>query len=219
MTHRLGEDGKQRLSSLFQGQRAQRLCVRHYYRRRIAHKYRSLPIRYRPTCLYLHLPIAHRERRWLRRLSIGDQGSVVLIRLYIPLMDKESSVISGLSQLTKAAMWKRNEIDREFHETESTEWVLPEKATPVRISWPRVETLGPRATWTMMFSSKPLNPTQLQSRLKRYPALFGIPFLVIIVGASFGLQTFTQTRYDLQDQKVQQVWHFPVEPPHVLNIS
>jgi len=44
----------------------------------------------------------------------------VLIRLYIPLMDKGSSVISGLSQLTKAAMWKRNEIDREFHETEST---------------------------------------------------------------------------------------------------
>ncbi|OJA10462.1 hypothetical protein AZE42_05717 [Rhizopogon vesiculosus] len=56
-----------------------------------------------------------------------------------------------------------------------------------------------------MFSSKPLNPTPLQSRLKRHPSLFGIPFLVIIVGASFGLQTFMQTRYDLQDQKVQQI--------------
>ncbi|EGN95816.1 hypothetical protein SERLA73DRAFT_38982, partial [Serpula lacrymans var. lacrymans S7.3] len=28
-----------------------------------------------------------------------------------------------------------------------------------------------------------------------------------IVGASFGLQSFTQTRYDLQDQKVKQVTH------------
>lgn len=62
-------------------------------------------------------------------------------------MDKGASVISGLSQSTKAAMWKRNEIDREFHETESADkiWrVLPEKATPVRISWPRL--LASRAT-------------------------------------------------------------------------
>jgi len=26
--------------------------------------------------------------------------------------------------------------------------------------------------------------------------LFGIPFLILIVGGSFGLQSFTQTRYD-----------------------
>ncbi|KAG1827602.1 cytochrome c oxidase assembly protein COX16-domain-containing protein [Suillus subaureus] len=57
----------------------------------------------------------------------------------------------------------------------------------------------------MPFSSNPVNPSPLQSRLKRHPALFGVPFLLIIVGASFGLQTFTQTRYDLQDQKVKQI--------------
>ncbi|KAG1788281.1 cytochrome c oxidase assembly protein COX16-domain-containing protein [Suillus variegatus] len=57
----------------------------------------------------------------------------------------------------------------------------------------------------MPFSSKPINPSPLHSRLKRNPALFGVPFLLIIIGASFGLQTFTQTRYDLQDQKVKQM--------------
>ncbi|KAG2135213.1 cytochrome c oxidase assembly protein COX16-domain-containing protein [Suillus bovinus] len=57
----------------------------------------------------------------------------------------------------------------------------------------------------MPFPSKPVNLSPFQSRLKRYPALFGIPFLLIVVGASFGLQTFTQTRYDLQDHKVKQM--------------
>lgn len=41
--------------------------------------------------------------------------------------------------------------------------------------------------------------------IKKYPALFGVPFVLLMVGASFGLTTFTQTRYDLHDQKVQQV--------------
>jgi Cytochrome c oxidase assembly protein COX16 len=55
------------------------------------------------------------------------------------------------------------------------------------------------------FPSRPLNKSPLYRRLKRHPALFGVPFLLVMVGASFGLQTFTQTRYDLHNQKVTQV--------------
>jgi hypothetical protein len=77
-----------------------------------------------------------------------------------------------------------------------------EKAINFGFFHPRGTELSSHA---IMFPSKPFNPTPFQSRLKRYPALFGIPFIIIIVGASFGLQAFTQTRYDLQDQKVQQV--------------
>lgn len=55
------------------------------------------------------------------------------------------------------------------------------------------------------FPRNPLNPHPLHNLLRKQPLLFGIPFLVIIVGASFGLESFTQTRYDLQDQKVQKV--------------
>jgi hypothetical protein len=55
------------------------------------------------------------------------------------------------------------------------------------------------------FASKPLNKSPLYRRLKKHPALFGVPFLLVMVGASFGLQTFTQTRYDLHSQKVTQV--------------
>jgi len=35
--------------------------------------------------------------------------------------------------------------------------------------------------------------------------MFGVPFLLLMVGASFGLQAFTQTRYDLHSQKVTQM--------------
>ncbi|TXT03885.1 hypothetical protein VHUM_04308 [Vanrija humicola] len=35
--------------------------------------------------------------------------------------------------------------------------------------------------------------------------MFGLPFLSIVVVSSFALKTFTQTRYDLNDQKVQSV--------------
>jgi cytochrome c oxidase assembly protein subunit 16 len=55
------------------------------------------------------------------------------------------------------------------------------------------------------FTSRPLNRSPLHRQLKKHPALFGIPFLLIMVGASFGLQAFTQTRYDLHSQKVTQV--------------
>lgn len=54
------------------------------------------------------------------------------------------------------------------------------------------------------FQSNPLNSSPLQQNLKRRPALFGLSFVLIMVGASFGLQSFTQTRYDLQDKKIRQ---------------
>ncbi|KAI0263453.1 cytochrome c oxidase assembly protein COX16-domain-containing protein, partial [Gloeopeniophorella convolvens] len=56
-----------------------------------------------------------------------------------------------------------------------------------------------------VFPSKSLNQSSLHQRLKRNPALFGVPFLLVMVGASFALQSFTQTRYDLHSQKVSQV--------------
>ena len=55
------------------------------------------------------------------------------------------------------------------------------------------------------FQTNPLNPNPIHTLLRKHPSLFGVPFVLIIVGASFGLQQFTQTRYELQDQKVQNV--------------
>ncbi|RUP49496.1 cytochrome c oxidase assembly protein COX16-domain-containing protein [Jimgerdemannia flammicorona] len=59
------------------------------------------------------------------------------------------------------------------------------------------------------FPSKPLNPTALTSfshRVKRNPLLFfGLPFMLTVVGASFGLSHLTQTRYDVRDQTMKVV--------------
>ncbi|KAG6889862.1 hypothetical protein C0992_003758 [Termitomyces sp. T32_za158] len=55
-----------------------------------------------------------------------------------------------------------------------------------------------------VFPSKPWKETPLNKTIKKYPGLFGVPFVLIIVAASYGLSTFTQTRYDLHDQKVKQ---------------
>ncbi|TBU35400.1 cytochrome c oxidase assembly protein COX16-domain-containing protein [Dichomitus squalens] len=52
------------------------------------------------------------------------------------------------------------------------------------------------------FPSNPLNEAAYSRLFRRYPALFGVPFVLLIVGASFGMQQFTQTRYDLHSQKV-----------------
>ncbi|KIO29183.1 hypothetical protein M407DRAFT_173046 [Tulasnella calospora MUT 4182] len=56
-----------------------------------------------------------------------------------------------------------------------------------------------------VFPSRPYNPNapsnRINSVLRKYPLLFGGPFIGIIVIASFGLSSFTQTRYDLQKQK------------------
>ncbi|GAA6030698.1 hypothetical protein JCM8097_006277 [Rhodosporidiobolus ruineniae] len=55
-----------------------------------------------------------------------------------------------------------------------------------------------------MFASKPINPSQLTTSLRRRPfLLFGAPFLLTVVLSSFALSSFTQTRYDYRDQKVQ----------------
>ena len=55
------------------------------------------------------------------------------------------------------------------------------------------------------FPSNPLKSNPVHRVLRKYPALFGVPFVIIIVGASYAMQTFTQTRYDLHDKKVTQV--------------
>ncbi|KAK7694103.1 hypothetical protein QCA50_003679 [Cerrena zonata] len=55
------------------------------------------------------------------------------------------------------------------------------------------------------FQSNPINTSTVHRKLRKHPAWFGIPFLAIMIGASYGLQTFTQTRFDLADQKVKQV--------------
>ncbi|KAG6841393.1 hypothetical protein C0991_011557 [Blastosporella zonata] len=56
-----------------------------------------------------------------------------------------------------------------------------------------------------VFPSRPRGDTPLNKTIKKYPGLFGVPFVLIIVAASYGLSTFTQTRYDLHDSKVKQV--------------
>lgn len=55
------------------------------------------------------------------------------------------------------------------------------------------------------FQTNRLNATPVYILLRKRPSLFGVPFVLLIVGASFGMQQFTQTRYDLQDQKVRNV--------------
>ncbi|KAI5122197.1 hypothetical protein M0805_002686 [Coniferiporia weirii] len=51
------------------------------------------------------------------------------------------------------------------------------------------------------FPSNPLRQNGLNGTFRKYPALFGVPFVLIVVGASFAMTTFTQTRYDLQNQR------------------
>ena len=55
------------------------------------------------------------------------------------------------------------------------------------------------------FSSRPLNVSRVNRSIKRNPAPFGVPFILLMVVASYGLTSFTQIRYDLHNQKVQQV--------------
>jgi len=65
-----------------------------------------------------------------------------------------------------------------------------------------------------VFSSKRYTPSarggsngnaSLNKIIRRNPILFGGPFLFLIVGGSFALQSFTQTRYDLYNSKTNQV--------------
>ena len=63
-----------------------------------------------------------------------------------------------------------------------------------------------RPLWEMtLFSSRPLRQNSINRVVKKHPSLFGIPFLILMVAASYGLTPFTQTRYDLHDQKVKNV--------------
>ena len=61
------------------------------------------------------------------------------------------------------------------------------------------------------FESRPLAGSEstfssrLNGVLRKNPALFGVPFIVIIVGASFGLSSLTQLKYDHSHKKVRQV--------------
>lgn len=56
------------------------------------------------------------------------------------------------------------------------------------------------------FGSRSTRPNPLLNSVRRHPfAMFGLPFLSIVVLSSYALETFTQTRYDLDNQKVQAV--------------
>lgn len=57
-----------------------------------------------------------------------------------------------------------------------------------------------------VFTSRPLNSSKVNRAVKKNPALFGVPFVLLMVAASYGLTTFTQTRYDLHDSKIKQVF-------------
>ncbi|KAF8498358.1 cytochrome c oxidase assembly protein COX16-domain-containing protein [Gautieria morchelliformis] len=53
-----------------------------------------------------------------------------------------------------------------------------------------------------IFSHKPYKTF---NTIHRHPSWFGIPFVLLIVAASFGLQNLTQTRYELQARRVHEV--------------
>jgi len=59
------------------------------------------------------------------------------------------------------------------------------------------------------FEARPLGPKTrtltINATLKKHPALFGLPFLLIIVGASFGLKHLTETRYEARNERTTQV--------------
>lgn len=56
------------------------------------------------------------------------------------------------------------------------------------------------------FSRKSLKSNPFMSAVRRHPfAFFGLPFLSLVVFSSYALETFTQTRYNHNDYKVQAV--------------
>ncbi|WVO15254.1 hypothetical protein L204_102910 [Cryptococcus depauperatus] len=57
----------------------------------------------------------------------------------------------------------------------------------------------------MPFPSRRLSsPNPLFEKARKHPfALFGLPFMFIIVSSSFALTHFTQTKYDYQESKVK----------------
>jgi len=70
------------------------------------------------------------------------------------------------------------------------------------------------------FDSKPLNTTPLNNKLRRNPLLFGVPFVLIMVVASYALVPFAQTKYELQDRRISKVRLKPsVMPPKIPNFT
>jgi cytochrome c oxidase assembly protein subunit 16 len=60
----------------------------------------------------------------------------------------------------------------------------------------------------MSFSSKPFNSSGtagFNNFLRRNPVFFGLPFILIIVGASFGLKRLTNVGVEKKDTKVTAV--------------
>lgn len=55
------------------------------------------------------------------------------------------------------------------------------------------------------FQKRPLNEGKLYQTLNKNPLLFGIPFCLLMVGASYAMVPIAQTRYDLHDKKVKVV--------------
>ena len=55
------------------------------------------------------------------------------------------------------------------------------------------------------FQSNPVSHSRWNQVFRKNPALFGVPFVLIVVGASFGMTTFTSTRYELQKQRTTTV--------------
>jgi hypothetical protein len=69
-----------------------------------------------------------------------------------------------------------------------------------------------------VFESRPFGQQQkfnMNRLVRKHPSLFGVPFLLIMVAASFGMTTFTQTRYDMHDQKVKHVRRLYVPDPRL----
>lgn len=55
-----------------------------------------------------------------------------------------------------------------------------------------------------VFARQPLSSSPVLSLARRRPFLsFGLPFMSILILGSFALSSFTQTRYDLRNSKVQ----------------
>jgi hypothetical protein len=56
-----------------------------------------------------------------------------------------------------------------------------------------------------VFTRKPLHESKLQRLFAKHPTWFGIPFVLIILGASFGMEPLMKVRYEMRDKKVKQV--------------
>ncbi|KAF7365510.1 hypothetical protein MVEN_00424100 [Mycena venus] len=50
--------------------------------------------------------------------------------------------------------------------------------------------------------SRPLNPSRLNTLVRKQPLFFGVPFIVLMVATSFGLAAITQTNFPSLDNGV-----------------